>query len=427
MILDEKLSLERQRTAWIVLIASFTVFTLICISTPVLVNAYLQNATRPLDVVVQANQGTVGIDDEAGGRRAVIVGDTGQSIVTGEHVLTGNTATALVSVRPPESDQLLASFQVYSNTDFHLLKAETPRFEVSGHGRTLVARLDNGRIRLNVAEAAGRPFTLQLLTPQGEVLIAEPGQYAVVVRSEDKDTQVTVRSGKVDILAAGQVLTLLPGSRGRIPTGSSPEGPLGTERNLIVNGDFSRSREQWILNPWIVELAAQPEGQVRTLDVGGEPRLNVTRQGIGHAEVSLRQVINQDVSELTSLRLLFTFRILNETLGVCGVKGSECPLFVRVNYVDEAGASNTWQQGFYATGEVDPNLTPDICTTCAMVQGPHIRVPAQQDYFYEIADFREELARHGRLPPRLIESISLVFSGHGFEVEVADVALLAEE
>ncbi|NJN55477.1 MAG: hypothetical protein HC804_12420 [Anaerolineae bacterium] len=181
------------------------------------------------------------------------------------------------------------------------------------------------------------------------------------------------------------------------------------------------------MNPWIVDLAAQPEGQVRTLDVGGEPRLSIVRQGVGHAEVSLRQAINQDVSELTSLRLLLTFRVLGETLGVCGVKGSECPLFVRVNYVEEGGGSSTWQQGFYATGEVDPTVTPDICTTCAMVQGPHIRVPMQQDYFFEIADFREELARHGRLPPRYIESITLVFSGHAFEVEVADVALLAEE
>lgn len=425
MILDEKLSLERQRTAWIVLIASFTVFTLICISTPVLVNAYLQNATRPLAVVVQANQGTVGIDDETGGRRAIIVGDAGQSVTTGEHVLTGNTATALVSVRPPESDHLLVSFQLYSNTNFHLQQAEMPRFAMSGHNRSLVVRLDNGRIRVNVNTDEARPLTVLLETPQGELALAEPGQYAVVVTPED--TQVTVQSGQVDIAAAGKGLRLLAGARARIPAGLPPEGPLGTERNLIANGNFDRSREQWILNPWIVELAAQPEGQVRTLTVGGDPRLNITRQGVGHAEVSLRQAINQDVSELTSLRLLLTFRILNETLGVCGVKGSECPLFVRVNYVDDGGGSSTWQQGFYATGEPDPNLTPDSCTTCAMVQGPHIRVPLQQDYFFEIADFREELARHGRLPPRYIESIVLVFSGHGFEVEVDDIALLAEE
>ncbi|MCL4265726.1 MAG: hypothetical protein KJ069_21110 [Anaerolineae bacterium] len=425
MMIDEKLSLERQRTAWTVLIVSFTVFTLVCISTPVLTNAMLQNSTRPLDVWVQANQGTVGIDDEAGGRRAVIVGDAGQSMAAGEHVLTGNTATALVSVRPPESDQLLASFQIYSITNFELLEAETPRFGVSSHGRTLMARLDKGRVRVNLIGAETRPLAVRLETPQGELVLTEPGQYAVVVTAED--TQVTVQAGRADILAAGRTLVASAGSRARIPTGSPPEGPLGTERNLITNGDFGRSREQWILNPWIVERAAQPEGLVRTLDVGGDPRLNITRQGVGHAEVSLRQVINQDVSELTSLRLLLTFRILSETLGVCGVKGSECPLFVRVNYVDEAGGSSTWQQGFFATGEVDPNLTPDSCTTCAMVQGPHIRVPMQQDYFFEINDFRQELARHGRLPPRFIESVTLVFSGHGFEVEVDDIALLAEE
>jgi hypothetical protein len=425
MILDEKLSVERQRTAWTILIVSFSVFALICVSTPFLANAFLQNSTQPLDVLVQANQGTVGIDDEAGGRRAVIVGDAGQTMAASEHVLTGSNATALISVRPPESDQTLATFQVYSNTDFHLLEANTPRFQVSSHDHAITVRMDDGRLRLNLNEDLTRPFSVQLLTPQGEVLITEPGQYAILVTPED--TQVTVQVGQADILAAGEVLSLQPETRGRIPTGSAPVGPLGTERNLIVNGDFSRSREQWILNPWIVDLAAQPEGQVRTLDVGGEPRLNIVRQGVGHAEVSLRQVINQDVSELTSLRLLLTFRILNETLGVCGVKGSECPLFVRINYVDENGGSNTWHQGFYATGEPDPNLTPDICTTCAMVQGPHIRVPMQQDYFFEIADFREELARHGRLPPRSIESITLVFSGHGFEVEVADIALLAEE
>jgi hypothetical protein len=62
-----------------------------------------------------------------------------------------------------------------------------------------------------------------------------------------------------------------------------------------------------------------------------------------------------------------------------------------------------------------------------MVQGLHIRVPMQQDYFFEIADFQEELARLGRQPAQFIESVILVSSGHGFEVEVLDVTLLAEE
>lgn len=423
--MDDTRSLERQRLAWIIVLVCFSAFALICISMPFIANATVQNSTQQLETLVQANQGTVGIDDLAGGRRAVLAGDPGQTIVPGEHVLTGNTATALVTMRPPEEDKHVATFQIFSNTDFHLLEANTPRFGVSNHDNFVSVRLDNGRLRITIPEDQDRPSATVIATPQGDVTIEEPGQYAVLVTNED--TQITVREGKAHIEAEGELLELPSGARARIPTGSAPVGPLGTERNLVSNSDFGNDTNEWIVNPWIVDLAAQPEGQVRVLNTGGESRLNVARQGVGQAEVSLRQVINEDVTGLSSLRFLLNFNVLNQGLGVCGVKGSECPLFLRVNYVDEGGASNTWQQGFYAFGDVDANLTPDSCVTCAMVQGSHIRVPLQQAYFFEIEDFREELARHGRLPPRFIESISLVFSGHTFEVEVGDIALLAEE
>jgi hypothetical protein len=296
---------------------------------------------------------------------------------------------------------------------------------VSNHENSIAVRLENGRVRIDVPEIEERPSIIFVETPQGNVTIDEPGKYAINVTNEN--TQVTVREGTALIEADGESLELPPEARARSPTGLAPEGPLGTERNLVSNADFSRNISEWILNPWIVDLAAQPEGQVRVLETGGEDRLNVTRQGSGQAEVSIRQAVNEDVSELSSLRFLLNFKVLNQSLGVCGVKGSECPLFLRINYVDEGGSSNTWQQGFYAFGEVDASLTPDSCITCAMVQRPHLQIPLQQDYFYEIEDFRDELARQGRLPPRFIESISLVFSGHTFEVEVGDVALLAEE
>lgn len=423
-MLEERLILERQRTAWGVVIASFCVFVTLCFAIPLSVTAFLQNAMQDLNLFVQANQGTVGIDNRGGDTRAVIVGSPGQALGFGEHVLTGSSATALIAAHLPDSEQVLATFHVYSNTDFHLVTAETPRFGLSDHDRVITVRLDNGRIRVNLLEDASRPLHILLLTPHGEIHIADQGQYAVVVTAED--TQTTVQEGVASIVAQEQTLVLQQGTRGRILADQAPEGPLGTERNLVANGDFRRNWEQWILNPWIVDLAAQPEGQVQVFNLNGLPRLNIARQGVGHAEVSLRQSINQDVSELTSLRLLFTFRVLEQSLGVCGVKGSECPFFVRINYVDENGASNTWQQGFYAAGTVDALQTPDSCITCAMVQGPHILVPLQQDYFFDI-DFQEELARHGRVAPRYIESISLVFSGHTYQVEVGDVALLAEE
>jgi hypothetical protein len=48
-----------------------------------------------------------------------------------------------------------------------------------------------------------------------------------------------------------------------------------------------------------------------------------------------------------------------------------------------------------------------------------------QLYFYDV-DLIQELASQGALPPRVIESITLVGSGHSFVTEVADVALIVE-
>jgi hypothetical protein len=222
-----------------------------------------------------------------------------------------------------------------------------------------------------------------------------------------------------------QTLAITANERAAIPNGQPPQGPLETERNLVRNSNFSAGTDFWNILAWQVERADQAAGQVRILE-SGETRLNIARLGIGHADVQLRQSVNQNVSELASLRVLVTFRILNQSLGVCGVEGSECPLFVRLNYIDESGLSNTWQQGFYAFGDVVPGQNPDSCVRCAVIQSTHGRVSMGQDFFYDI-DIREELARQGRLPPQFIESVVLVSSGHSFEVEIIDVALLAEE
>ena len=306
-MLDDSRSLERQRLAWFILLICFAIFAIVCLSVPFIANATVQNSTQLIETLVQANRGTAGIDDLAGGRRAILTGEPGQNIQPGEHVLTGSSAEALVTMHPPEVEENVASFQIYSNTDFHLIKADTPRFDLSNQGNAIAVRMDNGRIRVDLPDNKERPSTILVVTPQGRVTIEEPGKFTIIVTNED--TQITVREGNALIEAAGESLTLPTEARARIPTGSIPVGPLGIERNLVANSDFSRNTDEWIVNPWIVDLAAQPEGQVRVLENGGETRLNVARQGTGQAEVSIRQAINQDVSELSSLRFLLNFKV----------------------------------------------------------------------------------------------------------------------
>ncbi|WP_420643062.1 hypothetical protein [Candidatus Leptofilum sp.] len=425
-MVEEKSKVERQRMAWVILLGSFTVCMIITIAIPITANALVQNLTESLAIFVQANQGTVGIDNATGDRTALLAGEGGVVIAPGERVLTGDTASALIAVNPPNVQDLVARLQVYSSTDLTLLEAATPRFGVSDRENMLSFRLDNGRIRLTVPDFGERPSQILIVSPQSDITIQTPGQYTIIVNNDE--TQVAVQAGEVTVTAVdgSNPLRLAENQRGVVPTGASPQGPLETERNLLINGDFSQELNRWTVFPWTVERADQPAGQVRVLDAGDEPRLNIIREGVGHADVLVRQSVNQDVAEIESLRLLVTFRIINQSLEVCGIAGSECPLFVRVNYVDGSGFSNTWQHGFYAVGDPIPGVQPDGCTTCAMVQDTHERVPLSQEYFYDI-DLGEEIARQGRSTPRFIESIILVSSGHNFEVEVVDVALLAAD
>ncbi len=414
----------RERLAWIILFGSFFACLIVSVSAPLALNAYVQNATRPLVAQVQANQGTVGIDAASGQRRAVLAGEPAQPVDSEATILTDTTASALVTVQPPDNGDTLATMQIASNTTVHFGEATAPRFGLSGQPYQMAMDLQSGRIRLDVPSGQTRPVAIDLTTPQSQVAIREPGRYTVDVTNDA--TQVTVQErGIAAINANEEELLLVPGQRAEVPTGSGPIGPLSPARNLIENGDFGDGLDRWSLFAWQVEREDQPKGTTEVVADSGNPSLRFAREGIGHADVRVTQSVNADVSDLGDLRLLLTLRVIDQSLGVCGVQGSECPLFVIVNYVDESGVSRVWQHGFFAEGTVDDNLTPGACVSCAVVQQAHERVPLGQLYFYEV-NLNDELARQGFLPPRYIESISLVGSGHSFVSEVADVSLIVE-
>lgn len=421
---NEEAYLERQRLAWIVLLASFTMCAFFTIAVPVGVNAALHNMKRNLFTLVQANQGTVRVDIPSGDSRVVIAGESDLPVEAGARILTDETSTASLLAYPSDSAvNPLARLQIYSRSLVILDEASAPRFSVSDEAQNLQLHLDNGRIQFTVPQDGGRPFAVAVTTPHGQMFVDQPGQYALLV--DNAGTQVSVQEGQADVLANGQGLRLGADQRAEIAAGGEMVGPLSTSRDLVRNGDFFDSWADWSLYVWNVELSDQPEGTSEIVEVGGEPAVAFSRQGTGHADVRLRQVIGQDVTDYQALRLLLTFQITDHSLGVCGIQGSECPLFIRVNYTDERGVKRTWQHGFYSLGDVSPT-TPDACVSCAVIQDTHQRVPLGQISFYE-ADFLAELARQGAPLPAFIEDVSLVASGHSFQVEILDVALIVEE
>lgn len=415
----------RQRLAWTILTGSFFACILLSITIPLGINAFLQNSTQSLNISVQANQGTVGIEDQNGQRRAVLVDEPPQAVGSQASIRTDTTASALMTVRSPERPEPLTTLQVSSNSTVQLMEASAPRFGLSDNAYRMNLDLQAGRVRLDIPNFASRPLEILLTTPQeGRISITEPGRYMLEVSNDV--TQVTAQGvGKAIITADGQTMVLEPGERAEVSAGSAPAGPFDPARNLVHNGDFSDGLKNWALFAWQVELPDQPRGETTVQPDGGDPVLRFSRQGVGHADVRVTQSVNQDVSDYDSLRLSATLRIIEQSLGVCGVQGSECPLFIIVNYIDENGISRIWQHGFFANGTVDDNLTPGACISCAVVQRPHDRVPLEQTYFYDV-DLIQELAGQGALPPRFIESVTLASSGHSFTTEISDVSLIVE-
>jgi hypothetical protein len=414
----------RQRLAWFILFGSFFACLLLTITVPLAVRAFVQNATQPLDVTVQANQGTVGINAENGPRRAVLVGEPPEEVEGITTIQTDTTASALVNVMPPDADEPLAVLQISGNSTVQVAQASAPRFGGSDQPYQLNLDAQAGRVRIFLPFFEGRPVVMSLTTPQGRAEVRDPGRYTVEVGADA--TQVTVQSDGAAVVAAlGEELALGPGERVEIAAGSPLNGPLDPARDLIRNGNFNQGLDNWASFAWRVELPDQPKGETTVAPDGGGPVLRFAREGVGHADVRVTQSINQDVSGYDSLRLSATVRVLNQSLGVCGVQGSECPLFIILNYIDDGGVSRVWQHGFFAQGTVDDNLTPGACISCAVVQRPHERVPLGQFFFYDV-DLIQELASQGFLPPRYIESITLVGSGHSFTTEVSDVTLVVE-
>lgn len=414
---------SRARLAWFILLACFLAFISICLSVPLGLNYYVQNATQPLATHLSANRGTVAIVQPDGESTAVRDVEPEREIAPASRIVTNAADTAYLQISDPDTQRQLVRGQVYGNSNLTVSTAEAPRFGFSQNQPEVVLTLNNGRVRLTLLPAVVRPYDLRVETPHGRVVLQAGGQYSLEV--SDSESQVAVQTGMADITSPTGRLELLANERARLAAGQAPEGPLDNERNLIQNSDFRDGFEAWLPRDWNIERPDQPAGKTEIAEELGEFVLRFERVGIGHADAAVRQLLNHDITDYRTLQLLLDLRINEQTLGVCGTVGSECPLTVRIEYEDAEGARRVWQQGFYAHGQISPT-TPDTCINCQPPNVEHVGVPGNRLYTYEV-DLLESLAFYSAPPPRYLNSISLIGAGHTFDTEVVNVSLLARE
>lgn len=413
----------RERLAWLVLVGSFIVWLALLIAIPVLINRTLQTARRPMVLAVLADEGTVGLSDAWGRRPAIRPGEPPQVVEGQASILTNTTDTALVQVFTPDESELLARMVVYGATSVDIAQADAPRFRASDEQYELRMELNGGRMRVTVPPREGRALHLVVSTPQGgELLLEEAGQYSVDVTN--LETWVVVQQGTALASSAGQQLALEEGEGAVLRENAAPAGPTDTARNLIRNGDFNDGVAGWDAAAWFIEPGHQNSGETSIFNQGGEKVLRFQRVGEGAARTEIWQTIDQDVSDMESLQLLVTLQITAQSLEVCGQVGSECPLFLVMEYNDVYGSKHTWQQGFYAFGQPIPNWTPAFCTSCEPPVNNHVYTPMHELSTWESGNLLALLAQQN-MQPRRILSVGLKAQGHTFDTRVYDVALIA--
>ncbi|MBE9508889.1 MAG: hypothetical protein IMY86_12685, partial [Chloroflexi bacterium] len=127
-----------------------------------------------------------------------------------------------------------------------------------------------------------------------------------------------------------------------------------------------------------------------------------------------------------SLRLHLAVHIVEHSIPVCGEKGSECPVMVRVVYEDANGAEQEWLQGFYSQPNTGASENPLVCVTCS-TKNPHIQVREDTWYPYLSPNLIPQLSSQDGEPPTMIKSITIYASGHAFHSMITELELIGYE
>jgi len=398
-----------QRFAWIVLFVSFFACCFVAVAVPLGARSFLLHSNRPKTAYITALSGTVQVQPP-GATDPVAVTER-RAVEEGSRLITDDTSRALLTVFAAEPDtEAVATLQLSQDTAVTLQQVRSPRFAWSRDPHLVAALLERGRAFFATQNAKDRDVQARLDTPQAEVRF---GIGTVDAIASENETQVRVRSGPAVIAAVGRAVTANSGERVSVATGRPPDLPVPAALNLVLNGTF----EDRLTTPWdqVVEVASGlPPGKVTVEDVGQRRAVRFSRQAEDGApnRVGIAQTVDRDVQGYDSLVLSLDLQLLNQSVPGGGYLATEYPVMVDIAYTDVYGKDLHWYQGFYYL---------DLPPGSNYVPPSGEKIPLGIWYAYEspnLFDFLRETR------PAQINSITVYASGHDYQGQVSDVALI---
>jgi len=417
-----------QRLAWIVLVLAFAVCAGLAVGIPWALQSYLRYAYTGELVIPEVQEGNL-LATCPNDAIPVALGEQQDTLCQGREgalVYAQTNDKGLLTIHPRTTPTTtLATVQLFPGTRVMVQKARAPRFPLfSPEPHRLVMEMESGRIRVVIPANLPRAVSLQVRTPQAVVELKE-GTTSIEVNSQE--SQIVVREGQTTVTARSnnasrQVKT---GERVAVPTGNGVTEAMPAEQNLLAGSDFRESLGTlWNIYSADPENPGESRGEVFSISVDGRQAVEFTRDGVGWAETGIKQDINRDIRDLRSLVLHVELRVLQQDVPVCGTMGTECPVMVRIDYMDESGEARSWQQGFYYLPDPNPIPNPEFCKTCNP-RNKHLPTTNGEWYPWESDNLISIMAKVGAAPV-LLRSISVYASGHKYQSQVSEVALLGE-
>ncbi|HHS96813.1 MAG TPA: hypothetical protein ENK08_02785 [Chloroflexi bacterium] len=399
----------RERLAWIILLLSFAACIGLAVGFPLGVRHFIHTARIRQDVLLEPQQGTPRLQRRGQGPVVALVGPT-WDVPPGTVMTTDESSRSLLTIYAPGTESVpVATVQIYGGTSVILVAARSPRFGASPLPHEVVLEVPRGRVRIAVTPAYGRPTRVELRTPHMTAFLDE-GSFEARVR--EAESELAVRSGTAQVTTPdGKEATLSSSQRVLAQSNKHTLTILPAERNLVFNGDFTAPLEEG----WEVyhkDVQQEPAGTVTVETFGGRQVARFRRIGQGHAEVGIRQQVDYDVRDFSSLILHLNVMLLEQSLPGCGSLGSECPIIVRIDYKDIEGTDRTWYHGFYSVEKASQDL----------LYPWDEQIPPRTWYSFE-----GNLIEEFEVPPARIKTIWIYASGWSFDAMVTEVELLAQE
>ncbi|HLG68954.1 MAG TPA: hypothetical protein VK009_00875 [Chloroflexota bacterium] len=371
----------------------------------------IPSVTDPRTATLTAIVGTAEVR-EAGSTRWSVA-STGLELREGDTVRTRENSRAFVTL----FDQSTATLYPLTEMRIDAMRANRFGTAVGSPQRTIVRLHEfSGRALLGVAHL--NPVSNLQFEVDGSDAQASLTEGSYIVKVTPAQTfEVVATRGSSTVQASGGQVTVHGGERTQVRSGQRPDPPILAAEDLIENGTFTQSDGPDKLLKWDF-LAPTPEGgdvrgQTRITTDASFPVVRFTRTGgTYHAEQGIRQTVGQDVTDYNVVRLDLRFKVFSQTVPGGGDQGSEYPLMVRVNYLDETGTPALFVRGFY----VQNNGKLPTTNGQSVKAGEWINMVDADGIQLQRLNPR----------PQFIQSVEIVASGHDYDSEIQRVALVVE-